>query len=72
MPGSKPRRDSDLALKEVAGTQDEVSIIEFWAGLCTPVTCSALLKGLPIYFDNNHVTNPGDLALRSHFEKVFE
>lgn len=43
-----------------------VDIIDTWSALCN-TRCSALMSGHPIYFDNNHLTNAGALAIRHLF-----
>ncbi|WP_338068403.1 acyltransferase family protein [Alexandriicola marinus] len=41
-------------------------LIDTWQTLC-PERCSILISGTPVYFDNNHLTNAGALAIRSLF-----
>lgn len=48
-----------------------ISIIDPWPRLCPDGTCQAIHDGIGYYFDNNHVTNSGALALRDLFAPVF-
>lgn len=43
-----------------------ITRIDPWPRLC-PERCSVMLEGQPVYFDNNHLTNAGALALRDLF-----
>ena len=62
---------ADLALTQgIKGTKAE--LIDLWGALCDDTNCRAYLDDLPIYFDNNHVTNAGAIGLRDHFRPVFE
>ncbi|WP_287186946.1 SGNH hydrolase domain-containing protein, partial [Rhodovulum sp.] len=61
---------ADAALGAAAG-REGVAVIDLWRDLCTPQACTAYLNGRPVYFDNNHVTNTGALALRARFAPVF-
>lgn len=61
---------ADAALA-AAAEREGVGVIDLWEDLCSPEICTAYLNGAPIYFDNNHVTNTGALALRGRFAPVF-
>lgn len=62
---------ADLALTQgIKGTKAE--LIDLWGALCDDSDCRAYLGDVPIYFDNNHVTNAGAIGLRHHFRPVFE
>jgi len=41
-------------------------LIDTWPPLC-PERCSIMISGKPVYFDNNHLTNAGALAIRDLF-----
>jgi len=45
--------------------------IDFWPQLCSRGECHALIGGLGLYFDNNHMTNSAALALRGAFAPIF-
>ncbi len=49
----------------------EVMLMDPWPILC-PERCSVLYDGAPVYFDNNHLTNAGAMALRPMFAPLFE
>lgn len=57
---------ADAAL-QAAGAR----LIDLWPALCSAETCAAYLDGMPVYFDNNHVTNSGARALRERFARIF-
>lgn len=46
-------------------------IIDSWPPLCTSETCTVLGDGQVRYFDNNHLTNDGAIAIRKIFAPVF-
>lgn len=48
-----------------------VGLVDAWPRLCGPDSCSALHDGQVVYFDNNHVTNRGAMALRDLFAPLF-
>lgn len=52
--------------------QLEVPIIDLWPRLCSETTCSSVHDGEVFYFDNNHVTSTGAIALSDVFKPVFE
>jgi peptidoglycan/LPS O-acetylase OafA/YrhL len=41
-------------------------LVDTWPPLC-PERCSVTISGQPVYFDNNHLTNAGALAIRGLF-----
>jgi len=43
-----------------------IEVIDPWPVLC-PARCTAMPGGVPLYFDNNHLTNRGAMALRDLF-----
>ncbi|MGZ9809490.1 acyltransferase family protein [Pseudoroseicyclus sp. H15] len=43
-----------------------IHVIDPWPALC-PEVCSAQIHGVPVYHDNNHLTNRGAMALRGLF-----
>jgi hypothetical protein len=47
-------------------SEGRIALIDTWKELC-PERCSILISGKPVYFDNNHLTNAGALAIRSLF-----
>ncbi|WP_152476323.1 acyltransferase family protein [Roseovarius sp. THAF9] len=49
-----------------------VPIIDIWPRLCSGDKCSALQGSEIFYFDNNHVTNTGAIALSNSFKPVFD
>ena len=47
------------------------SVIDSWPPLCSSEACSALHDGQVYYFDNNHVTNGGAIAISDIFAPLF-
>ncbi|MGX9356300.1 acyltransferase family protein [Roseobacteraceae bacterium S113] len=75
-PAMSAPRDQALARANLghapwAASQGQLSILDPWPALCTETTCEALPGGAPYYFDNNHLTNAGAIALRGLFAPVF-
>ncbi|SMD03025.1 Peptidoglycan/LPS O-acetylase OafA/YrhL, contains acyltransferase and SGNH-hydrolase domains [Primorskyibacter flagellatus] len=62
---------ADAALARVTNVPG-VRVIDLWTRMCSQTACSAIFNATPIYFDNNHVTNAGALALRDLYAPVFE
>ena len=60
------------SILEKAADSDKVEVIDLSGALCSGMVCSAVLDGLPVYFDNNHLTNTGAIKIRSYFREVFE
>ena len=48
-----------------------VPVIDSWLPLCAEIECRAFHDGQVFYFDNNHVTNAGAIAIRDIFGPVF-
>lgn len=46
--------------------EGRITLIDTWPSLCGDV-CSVMQRGQSFYFDNNHLTNTGALALRGLF-----
>ena len=49
-----------------------IEVIDPWPRLCDDVSCSVMQGGAALYFDNNHLTNRGAIALSDLFAPVFE
>lgn len=69
------RQDIDARLA-VANAAIDVAvpadrIIDLTDYFCTGDFCSALIDDLPVYFDNNHVTNTGAKMVRAGFDPIF-
>lgn len=62
---------ADAAI-DASASQVGASVINLWDDLCDAKVCSVYLDDVPVYFDNNHVTNTGARALRHRFGAVFE
>ncbi len=56
---------AEAPLTQMAAT-DRIDLIDTWPSLCREI-CSAMQGGQSYYFDNNHLTNTGALALRGMF-----
>lgn len=46
--------------------EGKAQLIDTWEVLC-PERCSVMIAGRPVYFDNNHLTNEGAIAIRNQF-----
>lgn len=46
--------------------EGKARFVDTWPPLC-PERCSVLISGKPVYFDNNHLTNAGAVAIRHLF-----
>ena len=57
--------DAEAPLYALA-SEARITLIDPWPRLC-PERCSVMLDGRPVYFDNNHLTNAGAIALRDLF-----
>ncbi len=62
---------AEAALARAARDQG-ARLLDLGPRLCQEGYCSALLEGQPIYFDNNHLTRTGVIALSDVFAPVFD
>jgi len=62
------RAEAPLGALAAAGA---VRLIDPWPRLCDGGACSVMQEGASLYFDNNHLTNRGALALADLFAPVF-
>ncbi|NDU99481.1 acyltransferase family protein [Pseudoroseicyclus tamaricis] len=58
-------RDAEAPVWALANA-GQIHLIDPWPALC-PEVCSAQIGGVPVYHDNNHLTNRGALELRGLF-----
>jgi peptidoglycan/LPS O-acetylase OafA/YrhL len=63
------RAEAPLRALDTAGV---IRLIDPWPWLCDDATCSVMQGGAALYFDNNHLTNRGAVALSDLFAPVFE
>ena len=49
-----------------------VPVIDVWPHFCSDTACNALWGGQVHYFDNNHLTNAGSIAVSDFFAPVFD
>jgi len=63
------RAEAPLRALDTAGV---IEVIDPWPRLCDDVSCSVMQGGAALYFDNNHLTNRGAIALSDLFAPVFE
>jgi peptidoglycan/LPS O-acetylase OafA/YrhL len=64
-----PRSAAEAAIAALAAT-GALTLIDPWPMICTP-DCTAVHDGQGWYFDNNHLTNAGAIALAPLFAPVF-
>lgn len=57
-----------MALQEVG----KITVLGSWDAMCDDQSCSAVVDGRALYFDNNHITNTTALLMRGVFDPVFE
>ena len=62
------RAEAPLRALDAAGV---IEVIDPWPRLCDDVACSVMQGGAALYFDNNHLTNRGAIALSDLFAPVF-
>ncbi|WP_297771952.1 SGNH hydrolase domain-containing protein, partial [uncultured Roseovarius sp.] len=63
------RAEAPLRALDAAGV---VKVLDPWPRLCDDAACSVMQGGEALYFDNNHLTNRGAIALSDLFAPVFE
>ncbi|SEM41823.1 Peptidoglycan/LPS O-acetylase OafA/YrhL, contains acyltransferase and SGNH-hydrolase domains [Roseovarius tolerans] len=63
------RAEAPLRALDAAGV---IEVIDPWPRLCDDASCSVMQGGAALYFDNNHLTNRGAIALSDLFAPVFE
>lgn len=49
-----------------------ITLIKTHHYFCTENTCSALIEGMPIYFDNNHVSSKGAAIINTMFAPLMD